>query len=219
MSNLLQNMNFDLESGDEAEPPSVPPRRSRCRWRTSGPNWPTRCRSRRRSARGHGPPGKVMVRTTGHRLQNGKLRGQIDRLDTDPDTHRIRRTWVTGWCWPTTPGLRGGPTTSANTSERACAPTLGRRVRHRPADLGEDGMGPTPAPQRRVYVVPTTGRELLDRLGGWGADRPERAAVRHPDNRAQRTRFRGHLRFLVRGLRGAPDRDGRIHAEQTKRAS
>lgn len=95
--------------------------------------------------------------------QNGKLRGQIDRLE--PDGSRIKRVFVAGWA--------ADPETESVDPDDIADEVRASTVQYTWADvsqviqrvLKEDGLGAySPKKTGGVYFVPTTSRTLLDSL-------------------------------------------------------
>ncbi|MFL5341587.1 MAG: hypothetical protein ACJ8F7_15685, partial [Gemmataceae bacterium] len=135
---------------------------------------------------------------------NGTLRGQLDRLETDPDTHRARRVWVGGWSLENerTGRCEGGPVDLTPAVEAA-------RFQYTWADVSQIvqeilrtcGMGAYSLRRSGgVYVCPTNGREMLDRLGRL-AESIGLNLLRYdiPDNRAQRDEIAGAIADTLLG--------------------
>ena len=129
---------------------------------------------------------------------NGTLRGQLDRIETDPDTHRARRVWVGGWSLENerTGRCAGEPFDLTPSVEAA-------RFQYTWSDVSQivqeilktEGMGAYSLRRSGgVYVCPTHGREMLDRLGRM-AESIGLNLLRYeiPDTRAQRDEIAGAI--------------------------
>lgn len=107
-------------------------------------------------------------------LENGQLRGQLDLKRLDQDTHRIRTEFMEGWTLAR--DKDGSDWDVEGTGDRV---TFKDRVRHHIAHytfadcsqiiqeiLKTYGVGAYALRRSGgVYVVPTNGRDMLDRLG------------------------------------------------------
>lgn len=138
------------------------------------------------------------VRLKASFVENGRLRGQIDRVLQDHTTGRIRREFVGGWVLKVNDNgeSTGDCDRSSDTPEDISAKVIEAKKQYTWADvsgivqeiLKTEGLGAYSLRRSGgVYVCPTRGREMLDRLGRF-ADRIGLNLLRYdiPDNRAQR---------------------------------